>query len=78
MHLWGGAREILRVHGVPEGNKSKTKEGLSHTRDGVTQDHERSLEAQRKDNSAQQVRLESNGQVSAFLQNTEAGLHLDG
>ena len=45
MHLWGGVREVLGVHGVLERNRSKLKEGTSHTRDGVTQDHERGLEA---------------------------------
>ena len=60
-----------------EKNRSEPREGMSHTRDGVTQDSERSLEAHRKNSSAQQIRLESNGQMLAFLQDTEACLRLE-
>ena len=45
----------------------KPREGASHTRDGVTKDRKRSPEAHRKDSGAQQVRLESNEQISAFF-----------
>ena len=62
---------------LPERNKSEPREGMNHTRDGVAQDSERSPEAHRKNSSAQQIRLESNGQMLAFLQDTEVGLRLD-
>ena len=52
VHLWGVVREILRVHGVLERNRSEPRECISHTRDGVAQDHERSLEAHKKDSKA--------------------------
>ena len=78
MHLWGGIREIFRVHGVLERNRSEPRECISHTRDGVVQDRERSLEAHKEDSKAQQIYLESDGQMPAFLQDTEVGLCLDG
>ena len=53
VHLWGGVREVLSVHGVLEGNRCKPRECTSHTGDGVTQDREESLEAHRKDSSTQ-------------------------
>jgi len=37
---------------LPERNKSEPREGMSHTRDGVAQDSERSPEAHRKNSSA--------------------------
>ena len=78
MHLWGGVREVFRIHSVLERNRSKPREVTSHTRDGIAQDHERSLEAHRENNSAQQIHLKSNEQMPALLQDAEAGLHLDG
>ena len=77
MHLWGGVKEVLRVHGVLDGNRSKPREGTSCTRDGITQDCERGPKAYRKNSSAQQVRLKSNEQMPALLQDTKVGLHLD-
>ena len=52
MHLWGGIREVFRVYGVLKGDRSKPKEGASHTGDGVTQDCEGSLKAHKKDSNA--------------------------
>ena len=52
MHLWGGIREVFRVHGVLKGDRSKPREGASHTGDGVTQDCEGSLKAHKKDSNA--------------------------
>ena len=51
---------------------------MSHTRDGITQDHEKGLKAYRENGNAQQVHLESNGQMSALFQDIKAGLRLDG
>ena len=78
MHLWGGVREVLRVHGVLERNRSEPRECISHTKDGVTQDRERSLEAHKEDRKAQQIHLESDGQMPALLQDTKVSLCLDG
>ena len=78
VRLWGGIRKVLRVHGVRKGNISKPREGVSHTRDGVTQDCERNPKTHRKESDVQQVRLERNGQILALLQDTETGLCLDG
>jgi len=51
---------------------------MSHIKDGVAQDHERSLEAHRENSSAQQIHLKSNEQMSALLQDAKAGHRLDG
>ena len=67
MHIWGGVREVLRVYGVLEGNRSKPREGMNHIRDGVTQDHEGSPKSHWKDSSAQQVCLESKEKCFPFF-----------
>ena len=77
MHLWGGVREVLRVHDILEGNRSKPREGASYTGDGVIQDREGSPKAHRKDSNAQQVHLKSDRQMPALLQDIKAGLCLD-
>ena len=78
MCLWGGIQEVLRVHGVLVRNISKPRKGTSHTRDGITQDRERSLEAHKEDRKAQHIHLESDGQMPALLQDTKVSLCLDG
>ena len=67
VRLWSGVREVLRVHGVLERNINEPREGTSHTRDGIAPDRERSLEAHRKDSSAQQIHLESDKQMLALF-----------
>ncbi|XP_075640244.1 uncharacterized protein LOC142611990 [Castanea sativa] len=54
VRFWGGVREVLGIHGVPEGNRGKPREGTSYIGDGITQDREGSPKAHRKDNSTQQ------------------------
>ena len=57
MILWGGVKEVLRVHGALERDRSKLRESTSHTSDDVAQDREESPETHKKDSSAQQVCL---------------------
>ena len=52
MCLWGGFRQVLGIHGVLEGDRSKPRESTGHHRYGFAQDHQRRLEAHRKDCSS--------------------------
>ena len=61
-----------------ERNRSKPREVTSHTRDGIAQDHERSLEAHRENSSTQQIHLKGNEQMPTLPQDAKVGLHLDG
>ena len=62
----------------PGEEQKRTQRTYKPTRDGVAQDRERSLEAHKEDSKAQQIHLESDGQMPTFHQDTEAGLCLDG
>ena len=62
----------------PGEEQKRTQRTYKPTRDGVAQDRERSLEAHKEDSKAQQIHLESDGQMPALLQDTKVSICLDG
>ena len=51
--IWSSLGEVLRVYSVLKRNRSKPREGISHTRYNITKDHQGSPEAHKKDSGTQ-------------------------
>ena len=77
MFLWGILWKIPRLHGITERNRSKSEKGESHPQDVLLEDDQRSAILHRKGGSPQHVCLQSNKQMSSFLQDLKVGFRMD-
>ena len=62
-HSW----EILGLHGIPKRHRSQTGEGTGHNGVRAAKDGERSAEFEWQNRSPEQVHLQSDEQMFAFL-----------